>query len=579
MPGDWASGTFTIDASKIQNYLTNTPQRRHLFILDATTGVEYTPYAPVTWVSTTHGGNKRPPVIGGDGVIYTHIGYKNGDPSGGYPNMGASGGVAGWKFGTQYISRVYDFERGYADETVKFTAGGNLIYWSEGFNMPYGSFDVTMPYGTANYWDYTYCGGCLGIPNNGGDFEFTPYNGRVYMLDGNVLAALSTKGDLKDLGTVNPAQAAVPASSPIGSQVMQAKLEAEVSKILAAGPLRPGFHDSGFWGASVNGYAQPTILGDHISEYYHNPAETIYTLYRAYPHLPGAMQTQVVNYLKNNYSIGKVHDVTAYAHTGWRNGARREIFSDTPEITYVTQLSTNQPDNVIASIPRTYTQVNLVDGQVRVWNFPQDSFYGAWKYAQLVPAEAKAIFDAMKSKLQTSPLSDGDLLDYPYILNQYIIGYRGYMELEKMAGYTGAITASNKYAEYTRLLNLRMNNFSQSSPFSGLDYNRTLNEARNFMFLVPELAAEFASRLPGQVQTAVDAYSANKSYWFVNKYDNTFAEAVFEPLYTSHALFQARALILHQPYNTLVKYIDAPAFWRGDLYYIQNLVALLEAGQ
>jgi hypothetical protein len=42
-------------------------------------------------------------------------------------------------------------------------------------------------------------------------------------------------------------------------------------------------------------------------------------------------------------------------------------------------------------------------------------------------------------------------------------------------------------------------------------------------------------------------------------------------------LFQARAYVLQQPFSELVKYLDVPAFERGDLFYIQNLVAALQA--
>lgn len=36
-------------------------------------------------------------------------------------------------------------------------------------------------------------------------------------------------------------------------------------------------------------------------------------------------------------------------------------------------------------------------------------------------------------------------------------------------------------------------------------------------------------------------------------------------------------MILREPYEELVKYLDVPAFYRGDLYYIDNLCAVLEA--
>jgi outer membrane protein assembly factor BamB len=572
VPGDWAAGTVTIDASKIVNYFNNKPQKRHLFILDAGNGSEFTPYAPVTWVSTTHGGDKRPPIIGGDGVMYTHMGYKNGDP-GISPNMGASGGVSGWKFGTQYISRLYDFERGYADEEVKFTAGGNLIYWVEGFNMPYGAFEINKPFGTNASWTYAPCGGCLGYTGGGGDSAFVPYKGKLYMLDGNVLVALSATGGLKGLTAVGPASPAVGSSSTIPPDTLRQSLEFEIQRMLAAGPLRPGFHDSGIWGSYANGYyspgVEPYITGNHLAEYFHNPSDTISTLYWAMPYVSSTLQEQIKTYLHDYYGPGKQNDITAIAHIGWKNGAQREIFVDTPELKAVMQRATDDANSSVASIPRTTTHYNQY--QVRVWNFPQDSFYGAWKYAQLFPGEATAVFNAMKGKLEAPLLSDADLLKYPYILNQYIAGYMGYVELGKMAG----ANVTTQEASLTRFLNLRIDNFSQDA--SALtSYERNLSTARNFMYMTPELAAELRTRAQAKVQSALTEYEGTRPYWFVSKYDQTSGEGVFHPLYDHVALFEAKAWILQEPYEQLVKYLDVPAFYRGDLYFLQKLVAALQ---
>ena len=42
-------------------------------------------------------------------------------------------------------------------------------------------------------------------------------------------------------------------------------------------------------------------------------------------------------------------------------------------------------------------------------------------------------------------------------------------------------------------------------------------------------------------------------------------------------MLQAKAWILDETQAELYQYIDAPAFERGDLFYIQNLVAILSA--
>ena len=97
------------------------------------------------------------------------------------------------------------------------------------------------------------------------------------------------------------------------------------------------------------------------------------------------------------------------------------------------------------------------------------------------------------------------------------------------------------------------------------------------MFLTPELADYLNQHIYAQVQNAVNEYEYVAPYWFVAMFDDSYGEGTFQHLYDYPALFQAKAYILQQPYSELVKWLDAPAFYRGDLFYIQNLVAALEA--
>jgi hypothetical protein len=46
----------------------------------------------------------------------------------------------------------------------------------------------------------------------------------------------------------------------------------------------------------------------------------------------------------------------------------------------------------------------------------------------------------------------------------------------------------------------------------------------------------------------------------------------------SPALFAAKAYILKDSREELAKYLDSPACIRGDLFYINNLLIVLEAG-
>jgi hypothetical protein len=79
------------------------------------------------------------------------------------------------------------------------------------------------------------------------------------------------------------------------------------------------------------------------------------------------------------------------------------------------------------------------------------------------------------------------------------------------------------------------------------------------------------------VREAIDEYNYTAPYWFVARQEAVATEGVMQNLYDYPALFQAKAYILKQSREELTKYLDVPAFERGDLFYIQNLIAAIEA--
>ncbi len=94
--------------------------------------------------------------------------------------------------------------------------------------------------------------------------------------------------------------------------------------------------------------------------------------------------------------------------------------------------------------------------------------------------------------------------------------------------------------------------------------------------MTPELAQYLHDNALSKVQAAVDEYQRITPYWFVAGFDDTVGEAIHEPMYDLLVL-QAKALVLKQPASELIKYLDVPAFARGDLFHIQNLVTILAA--
>jgi len=620
IPGPWVNGTVVMNASRITSYYQIKPYRRTVFILDAATGAEYTfdsngdgqpEYAPYTWSGVTNSGSKYPALINGvDGVYYQATAYYN-------DGWVSRGGPVGWKMGTQYISRVDGNFNGHAsDEPLAYSSGGKLIYWGLCCDREAGGFDVTIPftqpgrswlyfgYNLANNklapgYQQMYNDGNAAAYNNENGWQIfsgpnqskngvyskhmttqsppIPYQNKLFILRGNALLAFSAQGT--NPKTPLPLATTISQSTPLVSLTKNGitqRLESEVWKMINAGPLRPGYQPAGF----IDLYGYGRYLDDRefgeIFDYFQNPADTVYTLLLAYPHLNQNTQNAVRTYLQDYYGPDKTYDLTKIVHVGWGTGAAREVFNIPPEA----QNQWGQPYR-----PPLYPSTKPTCTICGYWqNFPPFSFYAAWKYAQFIGYSdqifSKNMFDRMSGKLEP-PLSDSVFLKKPYWLNQYIAGYMGYLALQQLAGYAPNPTVQSRYQH---LLDLRRNNFSKDTPFPPLGasyvetaHNNTLAVARNFMFLTPELGSYLNQHIYSQVQSAINEYTQVAPYWFVSKFDATYSEGTLQHLYDPPALFQARAWILNQPFSELVKWIDTPAFYQGDLFYLQNLVAALNA--
>jgi uncharacterized repeat protein (TIGR01451 family) len=515
-------------------------------------------YAPFLWGGSTHSGNKYPPVIGTDGVLYQFSNYIS-DP------WIARGHVTGWKFGTRFISVIKQLPWGApADELQTFSAGGSLIYFQH-WESEAGAFDITTPAGggdrewryysydldsvapgyNVKYPDYVVYGnqnGVYGGPQN----PPIPYGGKVYYHIDNCLLAFGPGGNASaPLPTAQPV-AAQQTHPSVSTSALKQRLAEEVQKMIAAGHLRPGYHGTGIPDSNMG--------PRHLPHYFHNPIDTIYTLIRALPHLSPGLEGQARAYIQQEYSSYPPYQI---AHIGWRDGAPREVYDTLPEV----------QAKMDSFGPRTSSFSEWP------WDFPQYSFYGLWKYAQEFGG-ASGVFDQIRDLIEMPP-DDAYLADYPYIHNAYIAGYVGYLELQKLAGEAESADVRN---ELDRLLSLRASQFSKDNWFTGWrDYRRALNASKNFMYLVPELAEYMNQNAYTEVKEAVDEYNYVIPCWFVSKYDSTYEEGMLHHLYDYPSLFQAKAYILKEPREELVKYLDVPAFARGDLFYMQNLVAAIEA--
>lgn len=565
----------TVDATRVLQYFEAKPWRRTYIILDRQTGHEVTfdfdgdgnpEYAPVLWHGT-HSGNRYPPVVGSDNVLYQSNTYMSDE-------WIPAGQVSGWAYGSSSISIFGGWKA--MDEPLAYSAGGNLIYWSHCNDRSSGAFDVAdddgwmyfnynleskVPGYNALYQgvsasDYTLNSVFQGLDasSNGvyGQHGYQnppiPYAGRVYLHRSNAVIAF---GNYTDDPVQLPMAAALTAPQvtlSLSDYELRQRLAVEVRKMLSAGHLR-----SGYWSHGLLDDKTRDQLGDYIIDYWHNTADTLYVLALALPYLPAGLQEQVKTYMQNEYVA---YPPYLYTHVGWSEGAAREPFE--------------LPQEVLVDLPTSGPFVNYA---YEGWTWPPQMFYALWKYADTI-GSATEIFGANRSKLELPP-ADAYLIEYPYVHNAYIAGYLGYLKLEALAGYPE--TASVK-AEFERLLALRGSTFEKDTPYTGESYARAFSIARNFMYLVPELGQYLYNTNLVVIQDAIDEYMGVAPYWFVSDFDATIGEGANQQFYDYYALFQAKALILQESGTELAKYLDVPAAQVGDLFYIQNLIAVLDAG-
>ncbi|MBN1137753.1 MAG: PQQ-binding-like beta-propeller repeat protein [Anaerolineae bacterium] len=594
---------YLVDAGPILQYHEEKPWRRTYLVLNRHTGEEVTydfdgdglpEYAPISWFGTHGTGNRYPPVVGTDGRLYQPMHYVH--PGG---LTISQGHVTGWQPGTRSFTTPSAIASP-VDEPIAISAGGSVLYWNRRRDSGAGGIDYTIPnpnpgtgFGTlgGRQWSYwltpwelqdslipgymqmyqmlpstspgpvaVYRGASVSInglyERHGDQNPPIPYKGRLYIHLSNAVVALGETSGAATALPVVPVVAADPVVvAPLSTADLRQKLSAEVAKILDAGHLRPGYLSHGIFD-----HRTERTVGENLIDYWHHPGDILVTLIRALPHLPDDQQVNVRTYIEHEFAD---YPPYLYVHIGWRDGAPREAFDLPPEVE--ADLVNHPPHSNYAS---------FYEG----WHYPPHLFYALWKYAQEF-GNAQTIFDESKDRLEAPP-DDNYLADYPDVHNAYIAGYLGYLELEQLAGYPESAAVS---AELDRLLTLRASTFDKDNPWAACeepdcnDYARALNVARNFMYLVPELAEYLRDTIGSDIQAAVEDYSYVAPYWFVTKTEHMYGEGMINPLYDSSALFDARAMILQEPREKLLIYLDVPAFERGDLFYLQRLILAIEA--
>lgn len=601
--GPWASGTPTLATTRIVTYFTAKPHRRTVFILNPATGAEVE-QAPVL-LQWAHSGARFPPVMGADGALYQ-------------PNVTSSddgwigrGTITGWVPGINYLAIGTTTATGTtiaSDEPTVVSAGGNLIFDVRAIDREMHSFDVRnhsqrwdhfsynlsslVPgYNAAYYWKGNTPGGAAGeitVPfgpvldatdatrlsvreMTGGNGVYglhgdqnppIPHGGRVFFHRGNSLMAWTTGSPTLTI------RAEVPISTPptdtftaIGEAALRTTLNTEIDKILAAGHLRPGYVTHG-----LQDYHGQTTCGDQLSDYFHTPVDTLYTLLRVLPFTTGSRRTSLQTYIQTEFTTYPPYSID---HIGW-SGAAREAFTTPSEI--VTQM---------AGAGTSATS------DIGYWTRNPLLHYVMWQYAAAGLGTASTLH-TLAGTPQTPP-SDATLLDHFYVLNAYIAGYWGHRELERLAGVglTGEATL-------TRLLALRRKAFTDATaathtrangleswwkdqPFGANTYCHQYALSDQWAFLTPPLGDYLYAYGVGPMTTVLNTQDLLVPYWRGGFIAAGLGENAISFYHDTVAMFQAKALVLQKSATDLEQDLNAPAFARGDLYYLQNLAAVLEA--
>jgi hypothetical protein len=365
------------------------------------------------------------------------------------------------------------------------------------------------------------------------------------------------------LVAINPAPAN--RGRTLSAPELQSRLETDVREIvdlfLTNGPngfLRPAYINDG-------GTVPNSTLMPERETYFRVPADTLYSLSIAYPYLSPALRADVLSYLSAYWQW--YFGANAVRSIGWNSGTQREAMVIPPEVA-------NRMEEI---------------GDVTAGSMPQRVFYAAWKYAQLVPSQAGAIYARVRPLLIYPAPATLDIVRGPAVYNDYIAGYQGFLNLYDMLGTNPDPALRNNVAnQLASLRNTRLVNFAKDHPWQGdtdnpgglsvNNYVRRFNCTRNFLYMTPELGlAMRSSAQSGTIMTALNEYSYICPQWFIARDHNTFQEGSAHHIFDSHALFLAKAYVAGQSQAELSKWIDAP-WMLGDLYHIQNLVAALQAG-
>jgi outer membrane protein assembly factor BamB len=571
-----------IDARRVVEYYRQHPERQTLHVLDRATGQPAETAPIVFWGNSND--NRLPPLVGPDGQVFTSTAWA-------YDPNYLQGRIAAWKMGTTLLKPFTEDLESFDEIDVCAMIGQDIITYNRGGDGADGgglfvrgrrsrdrwdkqSLRQAFPDYAAAWEDWKYGNEPREGPagTHGYQNPPVPLNGRVYFHRSNSVicygidsgakneqeqvASLAGGGRSKTLLTV-PGLTGEPAGKLPTVRLAEELLADEIERMIEAGHLRPVVANPSeqYWQVMRH------LRGANMIEYWHNPAETIYTLLRALPHVPAAMRGPLKAYIQREW---REYPPYEYTSTGW-GGASREIFPIPPEMQeYYTGKGGRTAQKPSGQPAAGWT----------AWSFHPFNFYACWLYAREFGG-AEEVLARISSRLQPPP-ADKVTRDKPHVLNCYVAGYIGYLGLEQLVGRPPSENV-RQWLRETQDRRVAMLAMDPREVYT--------TEAGGFLYLVPEFGEYLHEHaLPG-VAKHVGGYNDLAPLWFLSEADEVSRavarkgcpEGSLAQFYDYASLFAAKALALKARRQELEKYLDVPGVWRGDLFYIQNLVATIEA--
>ena len=373
---------------------------------------------------------------------------------------------------------------------------------------------------------------------------------------------------------------------------IQQKLEDHLKDMLAAGHLAPY--------ASMQGTLQYSFWG--------NPGDLASTLIAVRRHVGPDLQRRIDDYLK---AENEKYPILRYGWLPPQEGARRESHPVDLSVPDVVGRRRNQEGPRIENLYGLWEYSR----QYNDWGWMQDQWdvvrrivdglaaNNDWEMGfrnggvHDLNARIKGIVGYYQIARQKN---DAAADEAAYLLAQALVNRFAFAKLSEYAFISGQyyvpegfdlprFHARNAHKFNVFLPAYRKGASYRSAPQVGYvsSTDRYLSEIGNFWHdhsiwiftdLTPPLAKFLKDTTWSELQNYLMCVEEGLPTWYVTKAENLHAigEDAYHSPYMSWPIFMARAMIYDEPAATLAGYIDLPD-GRGDLYYLQKLVATLEA--